>query len=625
MKSSNAVRHRGNPSPPTNINNNNGNLAININTTDNDSVSNSNHSTESHTKIHGGRFLRHNIIRRDELLRSNKNLFVLGGALSIVALCLVGMWASNTSMSTNHTNHPRHMHIDHKPIKVYNDIDAPSSHYRERKAGERGDGSTTTNNRVHWNKRPRPRGHTGYINRKENEELFPIPEPPRVQEEMKKFIEKEKEEEEKEEEEPAEQMESNGSEDETKQQEVSYAKEKEKSPQFHVKKPISNDEELVEESEGSEEEESEDKVQISKKQYRKVSKDDDDVENRANDEDSDENEVSPHDKEGNHAISNSLENEVPIRKVVASSAREQQQQTSGRLQPRMLSLEFETYYHRKSSRGVKPLDVNHENVLLTSIRRLPRYESRDIPTSDRFVTIYPDDDEYMDRLESVKKSKKYGRTGREPLEDKDCKPRHEWQKGAFPNCNILHEYELGALSGMFGRAVRKKLRKREGDGDELVKYLAHGYWRDVWLVSKASGSFETEYDKESEFDEEITVLKTLRYRHDFTDRNYDRHRKDALATERLSKSQNVLNIFGYCSNSAIYEYGKGGDIDNKLWPYDEKEDKYYVSDIPSSEKIDIGTCLYIPFLLLFSFGSNQTESLVFCFVFVSQHTKLLEP
>ena len=127
------------------------------------------------------------------------------------------------------------------------------------------------------------------------------------------------------------------------------------------------------------------------------------------------------------------------------------------------------------------------------------------------------------------------------------------------------------------------------------------------MVSKSSTTFDaasTEQQQqqhigESEYDEEITVLKTLRYKHDFTDRNYDRHRKDALASERLSNSPNVVDIFAYCSNSAVFEYGPGGDIEGKLWPYDDEEDKYYVADIPGLEKLDMGMCYVLYCGILF--------------------------
>ena len=134
---------------------------------------------------------------------------------------------------------------------------------------------------------------------------------------------------------------------------------------------------------------------------------------------------------------------------------------------------------------------------------------------------------------------------------------------------------------MRGRVKRKRPITREGDGDEIVRHIANGYWRDVWLLTKAARPFAAR-------DREVTVLKTLRWRHDFTDRNYDRHRKDALASERLSGSDHVVDIFAYCSNSAVFEYGPGGDIDRRLWPYDKKEEKHYVDDLSAAEKLDMG-------------------------------------
>ena len=281
--------------------------------------------------------------------------------------------------------------------------------------------------------------------------------------------------------------------------------------------------------------------------------------------------------------------------------------------PRVLALEFQYLVPRESeseinSRGGKPKFnpkiVSHTHALLTRVDPLPPHYPPPKEPSDRYVTLYPDDDEYEDRLQDIAKSRKYKGNSREPLEDDDCKARHEWQKGAFPVCNILHEYELGQLSTMFGRAERHGLRGNEGEGEEIVRHLSNGYWRDVWLLSKASGSFDDAprgYDNEtssSRYREEITVLKTLRYEHDFTDRNYERHRKDALASERLSRSPNVVDIFAYCSDSAVFEYGKGGDIDSRLWQYDAEEEKYLVRDIPSFEKIDIGVLLFA-FVLIF--------------------------
>lgn len=222
---------------------------------------------------------------------------------------------------------------------------------------------------------------------------------------------------------------------------------------------------------------------------------------------------------------------------------------------------------------------------LTKVKPLSKapYDTDEFNHSERVVSPYPDDDYYFQNIEKIRKqSKKYNHAMRDSA-DEECRFKYDWQEGAFPNCNVIHEFELGQTSRMLGRMARKRLRLREGDGNDLVKYLSHGYWRDVWVLSHRNAPDET-HEKERE---ELTVLKTLRYEHDFTDRNYDRHRKDALASERLSGSPYVVDIFAFCQNTAVFEYGKGGDIDGKLWPYDEEEEEHYIAELSSWEKLDM--------------------------------------
>eukprot|EP01082_Thalassiosira_pseudonana_P010726 g9901.t1.1.5e17418a g9901 g9901.t1 contig4:833293-834958(+) len=251
--------------------------------------------------------------------------------------------------------------------------------------------------------------------------------------------------------------------------------------------------------------------------------------------------------------------------------------------PRVIRCDELMEHAASKSREKEEEDDFANKFSLSKVQRLRLYDDDEDRLSNRYVTIYPDDDDHLKRRSEVKKnSKKYRIHEREPLETGSCIAKHDWQIGAYPNCNTLHEFELGALSAMHGRVMRNNRNVREGDGGEQVRYWAHGYWRDVWLVAKT-----TRESTRVQEEEEITVLKTLRYTHDFTDRNYDRHRKDALASERLSKSINVVDIYAYCSNSAIFEYGDGGDIDGKLWPYDKKQKKHYVADLSSYEKIDL--------------------------------------
>lgn len=180
-----------------------------------------------------------------------------------------------------------------------------------------------------------------------------------------------------------------------------------------------------------------------RRHYKKVVDPDDD-EDRANDESTEE---LSHDKKKVERAPRSEPKPFSRSKLDMKPGQNQSQ-------PRVLRLQFEKKYNTKWPRGEKP-KLKHTDFLLTNVHRLPSHEYQDIPSSDREVSPYPEDDKYFDRLDNiVKNSKKYRNTGREPLEDKECKPRHEWQRGAFPNCNNLHEYEMGQLSGMFGRAVR---------------------------------------------------------------------------------------------------------------------------------------------------------------------------
>jgi hypothetical protein len=149
---------------------------------------------------------------------------------------------------------------------------------------------------------------------------------------------------------------------------------------------------------------------------------------------------------------------------------------------------------------------------------------------------------------NLENSDSYDFRRQDPIESEECKVQYEWQKMSFPNCNAMHEHPLTNLYA-------------ESDEDVPVKLLANGYWRDVWMIT-AGDSMESI---------QKYALKTMRYEHDYDDRNYDRHRRDATAMERLSKSQHIVDIYAFCGNSGINEFASGGDIDDLLWETDKKE------------------------------------------------------
>jgi Protein kinase domain len=131
---------------------------------------------------------------------------------------------------------------------------------------------------------------------------------------------------------------------------------------------------------------------------------------------------------------------------------------------------------------------------------------------------------------------------RDPFEEEakkhPCQLPHEWMKLSFPTCNNLHALD------MMGQLLDSQRRHQNF-------LMGTGSVRSAWLLEHNTGRKALT---------EQSVLKTLRMIHDFDQGNLDRHRRDALISERLTASPHILNIYGYCGNSAIYQYAKGGTL-----------------------------------------------------------------
>jgi hypothetical protein len=166
--------------------------------------------------------------------------------------------------------------------------------------------------------------------------------------------------------------------------------------------------------------------------------------------------------------------------------------------------------------------------------------------------------------ENVNYSKDYEHHQAFQFESDDCWAQYSWQVKSFPTCNAIHEADL--------TSVRVQNRK-----NEQVGLIGNGYYRDVWFIR--------------EYSHEKRVLKTLRYKHEFHAQNNDRHRIDALAMDRLTKSPHVLDIYGYCGNSGLYEYADGGNIYQALWPTEKKQ------NFTQIQKLHIGKYHFIVCLI----------------------------
>ena len=64
------------------------------------------------------------------------------------------------------------------------------------------------------------------------------------------------------------------------------------------------------------------------------------------------------------------------------------------------------------------------------------------------------------------------------------------------------------------------------------------------------------------------VLKILEWDTGYTDRNFDRVRRDALIMERLTGSPYIVNIYSYCGFAQVVELGREGNLDNVIYDPD---------------------------------------------------------
>ena len=147
-------------------------------------------------------------------------------------------------------------------------------------------------------------------------------------------------------------------------------------------------------------------------------------------------------------------------------------------------------------------------------------------------------------------SRKYTKGRKDDGVSPPCVHREPWQAGSKPTCNVVHEADVGNV----GLVASPRLNQR----------IANGGWVEIWKVYGPGREDGTADDP--------VVLKTKLYHHDFTPRNMDRYRRDAIVLERLTFSPHVLDIYGYCGVTDIIPYYDGGDLGTAIerrgdgWP-----------------------------------------------------------
>jgi serine/threonine protein kinase len=123
-----------------------------------------------------------------------------------------------------------------------------------------------------------------------------------------------------------------------------------------------------------------------------------------------------------------------------------------------------------------------------------------------------------------------------PHNDHNCAPKADWQVASHPNCNSIHEIDL-----------------QQHDRHRRLTVLGEGWFRTTWRYDETPTATNNNGTTMITTTTNSVVLKTLRIAREFIPEYYELHRRDAVAMERLTASPFVVNIYGYCGQSAINE------------------------------------------------------------------------
>jgi serine/threonine protein kinase len=122
-----------------------------------------------------------------------------------------------------------------------------------------------------------------------------------------------------------------------------------------------------------------------------------------------------------------------------------------------------------------------------------------------------------------------------------CLPKASWQTQSYPNCNTIHEISVASAAAEVASNAAHIAE------EDALAVLGEGWFRTTWRYDRTLPRTTNVTNVES------VVLKTLRIARDYLSEYYELHRRDAVAMERLTASPFVVNVYGYCGQSAINE------------------------------------------------------------------------
>jgi len=151
-----------------------------------------------------------------------------------------------------------------------------------------------------------------------------------------------------------------------------------------------------------------------------------------------------------------------------------------------------------------------------------------------------------------------------------CQPKAAWHNYNFPTCNTMHE--LSFTSGVVPPPSEHSFANPNDVGDEhdakdevFIEYKFSGASRSSWLVhSICTDGRNCVAPGLNATDDKGTgpqiILKTLNWDTVYDEYVYEHQRIDALASERLTSSPHVIDIYGFCGGSALNEFADGGSF-----------------------------------------------------------------
>lgn len=186
-----------------------------------------------------------------------------------------------------------------------------------------------------------------------------------------------------------------------------------------------------------------------------------------------------------------------------------------------------------------------------------------------------------------------------------CQLKFHWQKKSLPNCNTIHEFEFASPM------------RTSSDGNLTLKsrfsLISEGYWRSVFLVNE-DGLVHLKINSSQTANN--FIFKAMRITHEFSPRNFDRMRRDALIMEQLTSSPFVIDIYSFCGTSSFSEYGDGKDIASAIWP------KRRQANLSSVEKLHIATQAAIGLADLHGIDSESFASVAHTDISPNQYIKV---